>query len=102
MPQDTAALWRDYSCLQLDKQWLRHLPVPLAASVQEAGSTTEPHIQQQLQQDDVQQSLKQPQPQQLQQEHKQQKDQLLSDLVAGMVRGQWVLPPTQGPSYKHL
>lgn len=85
MPQDTAALWRDYSCLQLDKQWLRHLPVPLAASVQEAGSTTEPHIQLQQQQDDVQQTPEQPRPEQLQQEQKQHKDQLISDLVAGMV-----------------
>jgi len=98
MPQDTAALWRDYSCLQLDKQWLRHLPVPLAASVQEAGSTTEPHIQLQQQQDDVQQTPEQPRPEQLQQEQKQHKDQLISDLVAGMVGGLWVLQTKRRPS----
>ena len=74
---------RDYSCLQLDRLVLRHLRQPLAASVQETAtpSSTQQQTNQQLPQQQLQHELPQ------HQQPKQHKEQLLSDLVAGMVSG---------------
>jgi hypothetical protein len=100
-PETSNSICGDYTRLQLDRARLRQLAVPLAASVLEPGSReqqtqqqpTQQHVpaapppqqqQQQQQQQQTHPDMHSPQ-RSMQQPSQQHREQLVSDLVAGMV-----------------